>query len=541
MRRRLPTTRRSGGAYLEPSALKAGLNSQCHLQGISENIIISGSIQVRSAFITRSIGISANTLPGAAPLHQPGDVIWKPAQPPMQAPDLAVRIDPPGGDYTEEQQIQLSCTAPHAVIRFTAATSVPPDPTEKDSEYAGGLLGVARCAVVKARAFDPTWGAGPLAEAQYTLAVPPITVQPDPGVFDGPVPVQLSCPDPKAIIAYTLDGSEPTEGSETYSRLLQIDHTVTLRARAFRDGWQPSQTATGRYELKDAQVEAPEPAEPQAVPSEVPASEVVLTEITAPESPPSEVLLTEIDRPGSVPVTGPPHPSAPARTKEPTPIPPDVEERHQRYRPGGRPSSVFGSEPDEVAVSQQPGNQAPRPGKDAFGLGNAFCAGAPPAPPTQEQPEPTPPHHVDPPPEAEDADPRKTAPPRAKTSGTSIPTWARDEATTSGDAAAPSPDDASATPSPRANTKRPPKAPRANSTPPWLGRTEGGPTSDGESSPVETPPPPAPEAVPRRQEMRREHEGKGNAGSAAAKTQAEPRPPTSRASAGPRRTGTFVA
>lgn len=494
------------GLTLKPSALKPGLNRvTVTFQGISENIIISGSIHVRSAFITRSIGISANTLTGAAPLHQPGDLVWKPAHAPMQAPDLAVRIDPPGGVYTEEQKIQLSCAAPHAVIRYSAGTSAPPDPTEQDDEYTGGLLGVGRSAIIKARAFDPTWGAGPLAEEHYTLAVPPVAVLPDPGVFDGPVAVELSCPDPQVTIAYTLDETEPTEKSDTYSHLLRIDHTVTLRAKAYRSGWQPSQTLTARYELKDAEVTAPEPAKQQEVPPEEPDSEPVLSIVAEGPSEQSKVILEEIPRTGSVPVTEPSAPSNAHEAPEPTPIPAAVEDRRQKYRSGGHPSSAFGSGPAEATTAPQADNQAPKPDDGASGLGNAFTlAGASPAPAVpaqaQEKAEPAQSPHLQPPPKAKDADPPNTAEPTANSSGTSIPTWAQDKTARSGNPAAPSLDNDGPTLAPRIRTDRPQKGHSANSVPTWLGPTQGPSTSGVEASAVKSPVAPAPEATAQAEE-----------------------------------------
>lgn len=43
-----------------------------------------------------------------------------------------------------------------------------------------------------------------------------------------------------AKIYYTLDGSEPTEKSSLYENTLSVDQTVTLKARAFKEGYTPS-------------------------------------------------------------------------------------------------------------------------------------------------------------------------------------------------------------------------------------------------------------------------------------------------------------
>lgn len=53
-------------------------------------------------------------------------------------------------------------------------------------------------------------------------------------------------------IRYTLDGSEPTINSELYTGPLSIagqDITKTLKAKAFQEGWTPSETKTAVYNI----------------------------------------------------------------------------------------------------------------------------------------------------------------------------------------------------------------------------------------------------------------------------------------------------
>jgi hypothetical protein len=55
-------------------------------------------------------------------------------------------------------------------------------------------------------------------------------------VFVAAVPVALTSPSPGATIRYTLDGSDPVESSPQYSRPVLVDHTATVKARAFAPG-----------------------------------------------------------------------------------------------------------------------------------------------------------------------------------------------------------------------------------------------------------------------------------------------------------------
>ena len=60
--------------------------------------------------------------------------------------------------------------------------------------------------------------------------------------------VTINCGTAEANVRYTLDGSEPTEESPLYSGPFDVvpaaGETVTIRARAFKDGWRPSDEAT---------------------------------------------------------------------------------------------------------------------------------------------------------------------------------------------------------------------------------------------------------------------------------------------------------
>ncbi len=50
-----------------------------------------------------------------------------------------------------------------------------------------------------------------------------------------------------SIVRYTMDGSDPTQDSAIYSGPIPIEGTTVLRARAFRDGLEPSQVISATY------------------------------------------------------------------------------------------------------------------------------------------------------------------------------------------------------------------------------------------------------------------------------------------------------
>jgi len=62
----------------------------------------------------------------------------------------------------------------------------------------------------------------------------------------------ISCGTPKAEVRYTTDGSEPTVESPLYSLYsgpVELEESVTISARAFRQGWDPSAVVSAAYEI----------------------------------------------------------------------------------------------------------------------------------------------------------------------------------------------------------------------------------------------------------------------------------------------------
>ena len=67
------------------------------------------------------------------------------------------------------------------------------------------------------------------------------------GLYYGKLAVSITA-DPGATIRYTTDGSIPTvDNGNMYTGPIDITGTMVLRARAFQNGLQPSDTATGSY------------------------------------------------------------------------------------------------------------------------------------------------------------------------------------------------------------------------------------------------------------------------------------------------------
>lgn len=71
------------------------------------------------------------------------------------------------------------------------------------------------------------------------------------GVYTNSFTVELKTKSKKAVIRYTIDGSEPTENSPVYSAPIQISQTMLVRASAFEPDVAPSAAATRTYSMLD--------------------------------------------------------------------------------------------------------------------------------------------------------------------------------------------------------------------------------------------------------------------------------------------------
>ena len=74
---------------------------------------------------------------------------------------------------------------------------------------------------------------------RYVIA--PVITPKDNVFMDGEkVLAEITCKDKEAIIHYSIDGSEPNESSPVYTKPLDISNQTLIRARSYRNGYNPS-------------------------------------------------------------------------------------------------------------------------------------------------------------------------------------------------------------------------------------------------------------------------------------------------------------
>ncbi len=156
-------------------------------------------------------------------------------------------FNPPAGTYATTQSVTISCLTPGATIRFTLDNS---DPSESSAVYSAPLQ-MAASTTVKAKAFYSTWTPSATAIANYnitgTVATP--SINPTEGTYASAQTVTITCATTGASVYYTLDGSEPNTGSTLYTNAIQVTSTTTIKAKAFKNDWLPSEIATATYTI----------------------------------------------------------------------------------------------------------------------------------------------------------------------------------------------------------------------------------------------------------------------------------------------------
>lgn len=80
----------------------------------------------------------------------------------------------------------------------------------------------------------------------------PVQFSPDPGLYAAPLPVMLWTDSPEAAIHYTLDGSEPSDGSALYGSPIAVDTTTVIRVRSYEAGYLPSPIGSRTYIVDEA-------------------------------------------------------------------------------------------------------------------------------------------------------------------------------------------------------------------------------------------------------------------------------------------------
>ncbi len=169
----------------------------------------------------------------------------------LSSPGLTWRVaaptlSQPSGTYNYPWPFTASCSTPGAEIHFTTDGS---EPTTSSPVWPSGTTRTIQDpATYKLKAFLAGYPDSNTTtyDLEFAPAVPDFTPG-DGYVFSNPVDVVITEGTPESVVRYTLDGSEPSSSSTPYTAPIRLGSRATLKAAAFRSGWQPSATRTAVY------------------------------------------------------------------------------------------------------------------------------------------------------------------------------------------------------------------------------------------------------------------------------------------------------
>lgn len=148
--------------------------------------------------------------------------------------------------------VELSTTTLNADIYYTTNGD---DPTMLSTRYTVPIIIPANSNMfIKARAYRENWLPSAVVSANYVVTgtVADVAFSHVSGTYQNAINVLLVTPTEGATIRYTTDGTEPNITSPQYLTGIQIPlntSNMIISAKAFRNGWQPSQTTSRTYSV----------------------------------------------------------------------------------------------------------------------------------------------------------------------------------------------------------------------------------------------------------------------------------------------------
>jgi alpha-tubulin suppressor-like RCC1 family protein len=180
---------------------------------------------------------------------------------PISGPGMNWKVPTPvlssaGGAFGTAQSVVITCSDPDASLHYTLNGG---DPTTADPAVAsGGSVLVEESATLKVAGWKTGAPSSAIASATFVLKVPVPSMTPLTGHYASAQFITLASATPGASIRYTLDGSEPSSASPLYGAPFQVVGSMTVKAKAFKNGWSTSHSAAGSYWIDAGTLTVPE-------------------------------------------------------------------------------------------------------------------------------------------------------------------------------------------------------------------------------------------------------------------------------------------
>ncbi|MDD2230311.1 MAG: chitobiase/beta-hexosaminidase C-terminal domain-containing protein [Candidatus Cloacimonetes bacterium] len=165
---------------------------------------------------------------------------------------------PPAGSYTTAQSVIIGGTTPTNAVRRYTTDGTEPQITSPIFDNANPIaIPLGAVTTVKVKAFLDDWTPSITETAVYNITGQVVMTDPifnpSPDMYTTPIAVSINTVTMpiNATIRYTTDGSDPNATSPEYTVPIQVlaNQSVTIRTRAFMNGWLPSAISTGVYNV----------------------------------------------------------------------------------------------------------------------------------------------------------------------------------------------------------------------------------------------------------------------------------------------------
>jgi len=165
----------------------------------------------------------------------------------------------PSGTYPTSTTTTLSCATSGASIYYTLNGNTPVPGTDFTLLYTGSPVFIGSSLTLKAIGFRNGWVTSGIAVESFIISAPTIVaapvISPDSGTYVGGQLLTITCSTPQTTIYFTLNGQVPVPGVNTpikYLGPIMLTQTSTVRAIAFRNGWQDSPVSVSHLIISGA-------------------------------------------------------------------------------------------------------------------------------------------------------------------------------------------------------------------------------------------------------------------------------------------------
>jgi hypothetical protein len=142
------------------------------------------------------------------------------------------------GTYIDGTSTTASCATPGVTLRYSTSGT----PTA-GSPVLSGTYSVETSQTLRVKAFRTGFNSSGTASQAYTIKISTPVIVEEYGIKpQGRYVAGVTCPNGSATLRYTLDGTTPTASSPSTGGSVWVEHTATLKVRAFMTGCTASDT-----------------------------------------------------------------------------------------------------------------------------------------------------------------------------------------------------------------------------------------------------------------------------------------------------------